>query len=804
MQQSGIMNDLGQGFNPNGGVMTVRELEEQRRKDGKCIRCGQETHKKRLFKMVPITVHGRVLEGRCLHCDPLDPRRDQGIIPAETRPATEEDIARFNRSQAILQFQTESFRRNSSRHLLNEDGRRPSLNNVTPSPGTPRLTHDGLGQTPRGGIAPMPPITPSSENGNSNFSSASIGLRPTPPPRPPITHSSRQLHDSFSHQDSMHSIGSANFHENSDETIPLIEDTLGRRDVIGESAVHPAAPTFNDHHGRRNSTRSINSNRSATSGTGSSIHNYPPVKHGILDRGGLIPLPTIEGSRFHGSPASPQVGTSSEAGHIQVSSRSVSLESELSAISHEHYEISDREPSARNLRPTQCYIEEDPGLQQIQGAGSDYVEIISVMREYSNVSSVQSMGMEELSNLHLLPEDSDTLADIGGIHAIVEAMRAFPGDVDLQINGCRAMWNASGTTRNQIDFVEAGALDIVLQNMERFLEDSQVQEQAIATLANLAAVENNLAPMIENGAVPRVVEAMERHAENSEVQSKGISVVINLASHLTTLKKTIMEMGGGVAVVLSMNKHHENEEIQEKGLRALRNLSANCDENKLALASCGGVDAVITAMRDHRDSSGVQAAGSWTLSNLAGSADVKVMIGDNGGIDVVIRAIWVHFEDVSVVEWCCRALYTLSLDPRNSAIMLDVGGIKAAVHAMQAQGNSSAVQEMGCAVLCNIGTDKESKMEIVDEAALDAINLAMVVFTDDVKVQERACQVLLRLAIEENLMSIYASQCMPLARTAAEKFPANCNETARELMHLLEVFAANYEHMHPVPVQGVP
>ncbi|KAG7352058.1 hypothetical protein IV203_008106 [Nitzschia inconspicua] len=68
------MDSLGLDFNITGSVMTKQELEEVRKKRGECITCGQKCFKKKLFKMIPLDIDGKVLNGRCLHCKPLLPR----------------------------------------------------------------------------------------------------------------------------------------------------------------------------------------------------------------------------------------------------------------------------------------------------------------------------------------------------------------------------------------------------------------------------------------------------------------------------------------------------------------------------------------------------------------------------------------------------------------------------------------------------------------------------------------------------------------------------------------------------------
>jgi hypothetical protein len=84
----------------------------------------------------------------------------------------------------------------------------------------------------------------------------------------------------------------------------------------------------------------------------------------------------------------------------------------------------------------------------------------------------------------------------------------------------------------------------------------------------------------------------------------------------------------------------------------------------------------------------------------------------------------------------------------------------------------------------------------VEEEALDAIVLAMVLHSEDVKVQERGCQVLLQLAVLENIKTMQASNISELARTAAERFPVQCEELSNLLLHTLDCLVAEYNQLN--------
>jgi hypothetical protein len=557
------------------------------------------------------------------------------------------------------------------------------------------------------------------------------------------------------------------------------------------------------------SNRSIRSASSLGDHHPGEIDGFDVPVHGVLNRGGAFPISPTHGisrpqvaahivnssSRTLSSMSSIEEDISHQLnGHLpsSVSKRSGSAvealfeeseECSRSVVSHASSKQSSR--SQGNTMDSEPLCEQQC-IERIRRGGQNYSEILRILKEAISSSVVVREGLEELARLQLKPEDHDRLADMGAPMVISDTMLSHGNVLQVQLWGCGAVWNLSGTLRNQLAFVDAGVLDGILSAMDRFIDHVDLQEKAIATISNLGAAQDNLPILIERGAVGRIVEAMNRHSEVASVQIKGCAAVTNLASHDSPMKKQIMEMGGGGAVVVAMVMHPEDFYLQEKALRALRNLCANSEENKVELADIGGIDSVISAMQVHRDEAGVQEEGAWTLSNLAGNDDNKAVIGDCGGIDVIIRAMWVHSDNVGVQEWCAKALYTLSLDTRNGNVVLDVGGISAIVNAMQAHVDSPAVQEMGCAVLGNLASTTQCKMRIVDEEALDAIVLAMVLYSDDMQVQERACMVLLRLAIAENQKPMQAANIVELARVAARKFPERCDEPASRLIRALE------------------
>jgi len=71
------MDTFGNDLSSGGVVLSRDELIKKRERNGECPTCGQKCYKKKLFKLEPITVAGKVLKGRCLACNPQDPNKEE-------------------------------------------------------------------------------------------------------------------------------------------------------------------------------------------------------------------------------------------------------------------------------------------------------------------------------------------------------------------------------------------------------------------------------------------------------------------------------------------------------------------------------------------------------------------------------------------------------------------------------------------------------------------------------------------------------------------------------------------------------
>ena len=450
------------------------------------------------------------------------------------------------------------------------------------------------------------------------------------------------------------------------------------------------------------------------------------------------------------------------------------------------------------------------------------------------VSASSELTEKKLTALSEFTSFGDTEDILTGIKTVVTCMQSHAAVFNVQLWGCRAIWNMISSSDEDRNVVIRGDISgTITKAMKQLLEIGEdFQEEAIRVLSHFADNRSNVDFLVTKGddAVDAIVMAMEYYPKHIGIQMRGCQAFSVLASHNnSTLRLRMIDKGAGEAILFNaLAIHPEDFSVQESALFAVRNLIIDSEEIQNRLLDLGVVDPILSAMKKHGTIAGLQAAGAGVISILAGNnAETKKVIKENGGIKLVLRALFDHScHSKDEQETYIRTLLTLSLDSyddnnsesRNSnrnakaaeAVSAVIDAINkpcekanhpklalaidAIILVMEAHEDISAVQEVGCTMLGCLAnmigegietkTD-QTKIDIVDGGALDAINMAMVIHRHEVGVQEQACSLLLVLGIEENYAAINAAIGIQLLEDAAKNFPSRCRAIANKLIQLL-------------------
>eukprot|EP00940_MAST-03C_sp_MAST-3C-sp2_P001689 g1689.t1 len=401
-----------------------------------------------------------------------------------------------------------------------------------------------------------------------------------------------------------------------------------------------------------------------------------------------------------------------------------------------------------------------------------HLDVAFAMKKYQ--------GNEELQReaLHMLmlfayndAERQKEIARLGGIEAIVRAMRAHRSIVGIQDYACGALANLANNAENQKRIVKEGGIDAVLRAMESHKASEGVQAQGCGALSNIAMATNgteNAERIAKEDGIAVVLRAMETHKTIESVQLYGVVALQKIGCTAELLKRIGTE-GGVEAILRAMESQEKSEGIQQFGCTALYNLALDA-ENQKRIAKKGGIAAVLRAMESHKKSEGVQLQGCMALACLAeNNAENKKLIAKEGGATALVRAMESHKTSEAVQKYGNMALEGIC---ENFECVAKAGDIATILGTMSLLPKSSSVQAGACDVLYTLVSDSsENQARITKEGGIDAVHRALRNFPSDSHVQEngkRALGALLYNPSAATKTSVSAGSAAPVATVKGE------------------------------------
>lgn len=773
------MEQLGNEFNATGSVMSKAELEESRRKRGECVTCGRKCYQKKLFKMIPITDHGRVLNGRCLNCKPLEAK--EGVLPAVARPATVEDLQRFTRSQSNLAI----------------NGRSVPLSGSSNS-----------GQ----GVERAPVRRSRSSRGSSAIRSSSSG--------PPQGHGEARERPVPHRAASMHLVSGPAAH-------------LQQAVISGSATSLLSEATGSSHVSQEGSGRSV-----PVAGTRSSIRR---TRSASITGGTSQPLYCQNNSQYLAQNLWSNVET--ENREMSASAHSVSSWGSSTSgspyndgqevhipLSSHMYNDNGHEPHSTSLS-AHLNMMSAQASQRISQRDFDSARDSASLDEVASLPTIpnrpisgvmafnSSRSLNSNEEMYPLPIRQGIL-DRGGQFSLSSAFANGTSNTDLQgqvnpfLSGGRAESNrtlssmssveedaamnngstgrryknspeqatpfyedeASECSAPSIHSVRSGttvstrtpAGDRVLGATERiglerlrragsdyteiiltmsdYSASSFLQQEGLKDLSNLLLSEQDQDSLADLGALELIVSAMRNHPNEVELQICGCRAVWNLSATPTN-QVGLVQAGALDALLGAMEEFLDEPEVQEKAMAALSNLGA-AEVNLDYLIDKGAVGRIVEAMNRHSEDARVQVKGCTAIINLAShDSPIKRRILEAGAGGAVVVSMVMHPEHSDLQEKALRAIRNLCANnDENKVDLANIGGVDAVIRAMQVHRDEAGVQEAGAWALSNLALDPGNRAVIGDSGGIDVVIRAMWVHSDHPGVQEWCCRALWTLA----------------------------------------------------------
>ncbi|KAL3794129.1 hypothetical protein HJC23_012836 [Cyclotella cryptica] len=660
------MDTFGNDLSYGGQVLTKSELISRRERNGECVTCGQKCFNKKLFKMVPITIPGVVLEGRCLACNPQDPKKEEVVASCVAAPQQKQSASRKSR-------RGDSRKGTSSKSLASSAGSVASSDMNCSSSSLRRsasLEVDGVPASPSAsGSRPRRNrlrVAADAVVAASRYPhAASAAAAPSATRR----HSSRDTIEEESDDDNHN-------HAQQQSRLPPLTQNPSRRENFARGASkRPSEIMFqglklddvdSDDHtdssggGREDDGPSIIERKALAA-----IHNPNNNSLDVLNI--MLTHSTSAVVQNEGLHALSLVLRTPNSALLMDIQRACGYEIIVSAMGK-----CARDAMAQTNACKVLFLAGAAGEEQHQvamGSAGAVEALGDAMREFEDDMIVLEGCLLALSNLCIPEENLSYFLEANLIKMTVEIMGRSVENCGLQEHGCAVLANLALHHKARRRIREAGGCDTIVVSMVVNPMDVELQSQALVALRNLCAKdEENRILLACAGAIDAVIGAMQCHRNDAKIQGLG-SWVLSILGSNNDNKLYIGENGGIDVIVRSMWVHPDDAGVQEKALRALWTLSVE-KALRWPIVEVNSIAAVVAAMQTHPEDASVQEKGCGVLTNLAATTTkLKVQIVQEGALDVAVMAMVLHGDNEVLNERAVSLIKKLCVSDNVEAMM---------------------------------------------------------------------------------------------------------------------------------------
>ena len=268
-----------------------------------------------------------------------------------------------------------------------------------------------------------------------------------------------------------------------------------------------------------------------------------------------------------------------------------------------------------------------PALRTSQIAADFLALLVDALDFHETNEYVAKWGCTAIADFASQPEPAQVVVKAGGLAALLQAMKRFPGSVDVQTAGCRGVCSlCSGVTKAAYSTKEAaadsGALEAAVAALRTHEQEATVQVWGVGVVAVIVASGKAIEPERLGPCIEAVVRAMDAHPSCEEVYAETAAAVGNLCHGVSKGSLKIKEHLFAAAAVEALTRglltFEGSAEAQAYGCGALANLCRG-SSGAVKSASKMGADALakgaISRFAAHQ---GVQKKAKALLANLKG------------------------------------------------------------------------------------------------------------------------------------------------------------------------------------------
>lgn len=671
------MNDFGE-MSSTGVVLSNSEMRERRLKRGECETCGTKCFKKTLFKSTPITENGKVLNGRCLTCHPLDvSEMTSSPLTAQVEIASSRDLDRANRSMGTLNtsFKSRLPRRGLKTRSVSDGnvhdpniGANPSSRNVSirSSP------NDRMGcieeekskdpQTTKGVSTPKDsdskdislPMSSSDRNMSLSSRSPTRSNAPTNGVQENVVVAAASLHLQ------------RNF-----RSMKLQQDTSASQEVKTINSIE-RRPSLLIKHDSARSTASTASRSSSHSKDQKPTALDEERAIEILKQPNCDIRETLELVRDFANIESVE-------------------EAAIKAIA---------DCTVKVLPESEARIFLDK-----RAAGIKF--LLSMMSCQSSELSRDAWFIIRniSSNCKVLQE---AIGKNGGTECVLNYFDFFDDDAEMQIVCLDFLRNLSEPNSNHFYMLCEGIDRFVIKAMETKCESVEVQQRCCDIIVKLSEDSSLRSGMVEANGSGQIAIAMIMFLDDVKFVKLALNALRALAYDSPDNKRSIAESGAIDSIVSAMQKHRDDPKIQAAAAWTLGEVALSPD-SAVIVAESGGIDVIARAIYVHEGSQSVIKRSCSALDSLSVPNANRALMVEIGVIAAIVHTMHRHQDIVSIQKQCYRVLSTLAEGNGRFDVIkkkiVDHEALDSIAMTMVMNGENDELQKIACSLLCNLACD---------------------------------------------------------------------------------------------------
>ncbi len=640
------MNDFGE-MSATGVVLSNSEMKERRLKRGECVTCGIKCFKKTLFKSIPISDHGKVLNGRCLQCRPLDVH-EMTVLPAQVEIASEKDLRRANNSLSSRQKLESSFRKLQNKASLRNLGKKrgsgassvASSNSLSVALDT--KSDSSACSDARNAVMREEACTPVLDPENSQAIDVNADTIPQTKPAPmkqskvKVDMELRKCENALESALLTNEGGVDRSLEYIEDDSLILDQNEGRKIIEAVDLLADNKPTslIEILEVAQKFPSNFCVREAAIQALCEFIMHTKLVETDfdlLVNNGGIKLL--VSGLKEHTEDDALLTSVCSALGHIITSAQIQKSLADHDAVPY-IIKLFDIFPNCENLI----------------------------------FSCIECLG--EVCSEHT---NSCRLEELGGEKRIVEAMALHSDSLDFQEICIDTIIKLSRKDSLRSAILAANGADQVSISMVIFSNNTMLLERALRALRTFSEGRNsdNAKRVASSGAIDSIVSAMHLHRDDKIIQSSAAWALGKIGTDMDSAK-CVGECGGIDVTTRAIFAHSEDQVVASKGCRALEILS-KYDGNRDLMVEIGVLNAVLRVMQHQTDQVSTISSCFKVLSNLCrNDVEVKIKIVQNESLDSISMLMVIHANDRALQKRACSILCNLVCE-ENLESLLAIG-----------------------------------------------------------------------------------------------------------------------------------